>query len=110
MEFRSGDDLCEFLHIRRLDIDYIEALILDVEVPQIYPEVIATDKCLSITVDRNAVDVVCMRVRVRSTRDSCRDGIVMGKPGEFESCSILERDVGIWPGRSSAQSTSGRIV
>ena len=37
VELSSCDDLGQFLHISWLDIDNVEALVLDVQVPQIYP-------------------------------------------------------------------------
>jgi hypothetical protein len=40
MEFCSSDDLSQLFHVRRLDVDDVEALILDVEVPQVYSQVV----------------------------------------------------------------------
>ena len=36
VELCSSDDLRQFLHVCRLDVNYVEALILYVEIPQIY--------------------------------------------------------------------------
>ena len=35
VELSSGDDFGQFLHVCRLDINNVEALVLDIEVPQI---------------------------------------------------------------------------
>jgi hypothetical protein len=35
VEFGSSDDLCKLFHVRRLDVHDIEALILDIQVPQV---------------------------------------------------------------------------
>ena len=64
MEFCCGDDLCQLLHVGGLDVDNVETLILDVEVPKIDSKIVATNERLSIAVYRNAVDVVGMRVRI----------------------------------------------
>ncbi len=37
MKLRSGDNLSQLFHICRLDVHYIKALILDVEVPEVDP-------------------------------------------------------------------------
>ena len=38
------------LNVRRLDVDDVEALILDVQVPQVYPKIIAGDERLAVAV------------------------------------------------------------
>jgi hypothetical protein len=50
VELCRCDDLCELLHVRRLDVDDVEALILDVQVPQVYPKIIAGDERLAVAV------------------------------------------------------------
>lgn len=35
VEFGGGDDLCEFLHVCGLDVDNVETLVLNVEVPKV---------------------------------------------------------------------------
>jgi len=37
MEFCSSYDLSELFHVRRLDVHDIKALILYIEIPQVYP-------------------------------------------------------------------------
>lgn len=51
VKFGSCDDFGQLFHIRGLDVDNVEALILDVEVPEVDPKVITADKCLAIAVD-----------------------------------------------------------
>ena len=51
VELCSCNDLSQFLHVGRLDIDNIKALVLNVEVPEVDSEVIAADECLTIAVD-----------------------------------------------------------
>lgn len=51
VELGRSDDLCQLLHIGRFDINDVEALILDIQVPKIYSQVIAADECFSIAVD-----------------------------------------------------------
>lgn len=40
MEFSCRDDLRELLHVRWLDVDNIEALVLDIEVPEVDSQVV----------------------------------------------------------------------
>lgn len=79
MEFSCSDDFCELLHVGRLDVDNVEALVLDVQVPEIDSQVIATDESLSIAVHRYAVDVIGVCVCVGLSRYGSDHGIVMGE-------------------------------
>lgn len=74
-----GNDLCEFLHVGRLDIDNVKALILNVQVPQVDPQIVTADESLSIAVYRYAVDVVCVCVGVCLPRYGSDDGIVVSE-------------------------------
>jgi hypothetical protein len=78
MKLRSSDDLSQLLHVGRLDVYDIKALVLNVEIPQIDPKIIAADEGFAITIHRNAVDVVCMRIRVRPPWNSSNDCIMVG--------------------------------
>jgi hypothetical protein len=80
MEFRRGDHLGQLFHVCRLNIDYVEALILDVEVPKVDAKIVAADEGLAITVDRYAIDVVCVGIRICPPGDSSNDGVMMGHP------------------------------
>jgi hypothetical protein len=51
MKLGSCDDLGQLLHVCRLDVNNVEALILNVEVPQVNPEIITADEGLAITID-----------------------------------------------------------
>ena len=79
MKFGSGDNFGQFLHIGWLYIDDIEALILNVQIPKIYPQVVARYESLTIRVNRNRVDMVGMGISVCPTRDSCDNGVVVGE-------------------------------
>ena len=79
MEFRRRNDLSQLLHVGGLDVDNVEALILDVEIPEVDSEVIATDEGLSIAVHRDTVNVVGMRVRIRLAGYGGDNSVVMGE-------------------------------
>jgi len=50
MELGCRDDLSELFHVRRLDVDYVEALVLDIEVPEVDPQVVTADECFAIAI------------------------------------------------------------
>lgn len=77
----SRDNLGQLLHVSWLDVNNIEALILDVQVPEVYSQIVTADKGLPITVHRDAVDVVGVSISIGSTRDCGHHCIVMGKAG-----------------------------
>src|ERR1700753_3523132 len=84
MKLRRCDDLCQLLHVRGLDIDDVEALVLDIEIQKIYPQVVGGDESLAIAVDGYAVDVISVSVRIDTARDGSNDSIVVGHSREFE--------------------------
>ena len=94
MELCRSNHLRQLLHIRRLDIHDVETLVLDIQVPEIYPQIVRADEGLAVAVDGNAVDVVGMRVRVDSPRNGSDDGVVVGHARELEIGDGAE--VGIW--------------
>jgi hypothetical protein len=100
MELCCRYDFCKLLHVCRFDVDDVEALVLYVEVPKIDPKVVTTDEGLAVTVYRNAVDVVSVRIGVRLLRHCCNNGIVMCHPGEFQVRRGAKMYIGI-PHRSS---------
>ena len=85
MELSSRDDLCQLFHVCRFDIDNIEALVLNVKVPQVDPKVVAADESLPIAVHRDAVDVICVCICICPPRDSCNDRIMMCHPWKLQS-------------------------
>lgn len=105
VELSSGDDLGQLLHVRRLDVHDIEALVLDVEIPKVDSQIITADKGLSITVDGYAVDVVGVGVGVGATRDSRNDSIVVRQARELEIGGVLELG-GWWRTRGTAASSN----
>jgi len=91
VEFGRGDNFGEFFHVGRFDIDNVETLVLDVEVPEVNPEIITTYEGLSVTVDGDAVDVVCMGVCICPPRYGCDNSIVVCHPGKLQRRRVLER-------------------
>jgi len=90
MKLGGRDNLGKFLHVCRLDIHNVEALVLDVQVPQVYAQIITTDERLSVTVDRNAVDVVGMSIGVRPARHCSNYCVVVREPRQLEIARIAE--------------------
>lgn len=84
MKLCSGDDFGQFLHVGRLDIDNVEALILNVEVPQVDAQVVTADECLAIAVDRDAVDVIGVGIGVYPSWNGCNDCVVVCHAWEVE--------------------------
>jgi len=77
MEFCGSDNLSELFHVCGLDINDVEALVLYVKIPEIYPEIITADEGLAIAIHRNAIDVVCMRVCVRLSGNGGNNSVVV---------------------------------
>lgn len=90
MELGGGDDFCQLFHIGRLDINNIEALILNVEVPQIDPEIVTAYERLAIAVDGYAVDVIGVGIGICSTRHGSNDGVVVSHAGQLQLRGVLE--------------------
>ena len=105
VELCRRDNLRELLHVRRLDVDDVEALVLDVQVPQVYAEIVAADEGLAVAVYRDAVDVVGVRVGVGSTRYGSHDGIVVRKARELELARVAEE--GMSGSRSATTADQG---
>lgn len=94
VEFGGGDDFGEFLHISGFNIDNVKALILNVKVPKVDTKVIAADEGLSVAVDGDTVDVVCMGVGVCPSGNGGHDGIMVGHPGELQQGRVFEGRTG----------------
>lgn len=90
MELSCGDDLRQLLHVCRFDIHDVEALVLDIEVPEIDSQVVTADESLPIAVDRYAVDVVGVGIGVGSTRHCRNNSVVVRQAGELQIGCILE--------------------
>jgi hypothetical protein len=60
MEFSCCNDFSQFLHVNRLDVHNVEALIRDIQVPKVNSEIICRYVGFSIRIDGNGVDVVCV--------------------------------------------------
>ena len=78
MEFCSGDDLSQLFHVGRFDIHYVEALVLNIEVPKVDPEIVTANEGLAIAVYGNAVDVVCVSGRICPSWNGSNDRVMMG--------------------------------
>lgn len=90
VEFSGRDDFCELFHVRGLDINDVEALVLDVEVPQIDSKIVAANEGLSVAVHRNAVYVVRMSVGVRPPGHCRHDSIMVCHPWKLQRRWVLE--------------------
>ena len=77
MELCSSDDLRKLFHIGRLNINDIETLVLNVEMPEVYSKVVTADECLSVTIHGYAVDVVSMGIGVCSAGYRSDDSVMM---------------------------------
>ena len=104
MEFGGCDDFGQFLHIRGFDIDDIEALILNVEIPKIDPEVITADEGFSITVNGDAVDVVGVGIGVGSARHRRNHCVMMCHARELQLLRVFE----LWWNGCASTTWSGR--
>ena len=110
MKLGGRDYLRQLLHVCWLYVDNVEALILDIEVPEVYSEVIAADESLPIAVDRYAVDVICVGIGIGSARDSSNNGIVVRKTGKLQIAGSSECHSSR-PWRSSPSDNGrGRVV
>lgn len=78
MKLGGGDNFGQFFHIGGFDVDDVETLVLDVQIPKVDTEVVTTDECLAIAVDRDAVDVIGMSIGVCPTGNSSNDCVMMG--------------------------------
>lgn len=112
VELRRSDNLRQLLHIRRLDIDNVEALILDVQVPEVYPQVIRRNEGLSVAVHRDAVDVVGVRIGVCSARHGRHNSIVVRQAWQLQIVCAVEVDVVLCADRTATTSSCawGQIV
>lgn len=107
VELGGCDDLCQLLHVCRLDIHNVEALVLYIQVPQVYPQVVTANERLPVAVHRDAVDVVGVGVGIGSPGYSSNNSVVMGQSGQLQLGSIAELGSG---GRSRRSSTSTGYV
>lgn len=90
MELGSRYDLGELLHIGRLDVDNVKALLLYVKIPEVDAQVIAADKCLAVTIHGNTVDVVCVSIGVGAARNSRDDCVVVCQAWELQIAGMPE--------------------
>lgn len=106
MELGCRNHFGKLLHVRGFDVDNIEALVLDMHVPEVYAEIVAADKRFAIAIHRDAVDVVCMGIGIGPSRNGGHDGVMVGETGELEVAGILELRMRYGPRRAS---TAGKV-
>ena len=102
VEFGSRDDFSKLLHVCRLDVYNIEALILDVEIPQIDAQIVTANESLAIAVDGDAIDVISMGIGIGAPRYCSHDSIMVGHSRELQLCGILKARA-----RSSSPANTG---
>lgn len=107
MELGCCDDLGQFLHISGFDIHDVEALVLNVEVPQVDTEIVTADEGLAIAVHRDTIDMVRMGICIRSARDGGDNCVVMCQAWHLKRASILESSPW-WPGKATATHGTSR--
>ena len=105
MELCGGNDFGQLLHVGRLDVNNVEALILNVEVPQIDAQVVTADVGFAIAVHRNAIDVISVSVGIHTARHGCNDCVVVCHAGEAEIGGAAEVFVGSSDGTATDSTT-----
>ena len=92
MKLGGGDNLCKFLHVHRLDVNDVcrksveekvllfwqrtEALVGDVQVPQVDPQIIGGNVRLLIGIHGNRVYMIRVRIGIHFSWH-CRDNVVL---------------------------------
>ncbi|KAK1239566.1 LOW QUALITY PROTEIN: hypothetical protein MKX07_001020 [Trichoderma sp. CBMAI-0711] len=82
--------MTSLLHVGGFDVNDVEALILDVEVPEVDAQIVTANERFAITVDGYAVDVVRVGVGVGPSRDGGNDGVMMCETGQLEIGRVPE--------------------
>ena len=95
MELGRSDDFSQLLHVHGFDIDDVctrhkwrlqgykrapltEALVTDIEVPEIYSKIVGGDVSFLIRIDGDGVDVVCMSVGVDLAGNGSDNVVLLG--------------------------------
>ena len=76
--------LGELLHVGGLDVDDVEALVGDLHVPEVDPEVVGGEIRLTVRVDGDAVDVVGVRVGEDAPRGGLHHELHRLQDGDLE--------------------------
>lgn len=77
MKLGGGDDLGQLFHVGGLDIDYVEALVLDVEIPEVDTQIVTANEGFTIAVYRYAVDVIGVSVCIGSSGDGGNNSVMV---------------------------------
>ena len=110
MKLGRRDHLGQLLHVGGLDVDDIEALVLNLQVPEIDPQIVGAEKGLAIAVDGDAVDMIGVRVGVSLARDGRHHRIVMGQSRHLQRGGVGEAQVRLRSWGSSSDGTPRRQV
>ncbi len=102
MELGRRDHLRQLFHVGRLDVHNVEALILDVQIPEVNAQVVATDERLAITVDRDTVDMVRMSIGISPAGHGGDDGVVVSKARKPQVAGRVEVGLSQSPRSTSA--------
>lgn len=94
VKFGGGNDLGQLFHISGFDVHDIEALILDIQVPEVDSQIIAAYESFAVAVDRDAVDVVGMGISICAPGDRSDDSIVMRQSRKLQLPRGLEVRLG----------------
>lgn len=110
VELCSRDNFGQLLHVCRLDVNNVEALVLNVQIPQVYPQVVTANKCLSVTVHGYAVDMVGVCVGVCLPGNSRNDGIMMCEPRHLEVSRTSEVHIVVPYGSTSTEPSRSEVM
>jgi hypothetical protein len=90
VEFGGSNNFGEFLHVRRLNIDDVEALVLDVQVPEVYAQIVAAYEGFTVAIYRDTIDVVGMSIGIGTAGDGGYNCVVVRKAWESELVWVSE--------------------
>lgn len=90
MELGGSDHLSQLLHIGGFDVNNVEALILNIEVPEVDAQIVTANEGFAITVHGYAVDVVRVGICIGSSGDGGDNSIVVCEARQFEVGRISE--------------------
>lgn len=90
MKLSSSNNLGELLHVGGFDIDYVEALVLNIEIPEVDTQIVTADEGFTIAVYRYAVDVICVSVRISSSGDGGNNGVMVRKARQLQIRRVPE--------------------
>lgn len=78
-----------------LDVNDLEALVVNIQIPEIDSKIITTDEKLSIAIDGDTVEIIRVSVDITLPGSCCRHNFVVYETRDFELCSCLEMHIRI---------------